>query len=161
MVTVSEYYPIINAGAIESIYKQPNMIPLLAFLLANVTVNSLEYEFLGGLPITGIITLLSSSVVKRQIFEKYLDFEKQLSTLDSGKTSSAYIASTVRAGYDFVMKFMDFVSWYGLALSVTTVGYMIANSYISSGPSIELPNSSEGGESPLHPSIHAKPNHDA
>ena len=160
MVTVSEYYPIIiNAGAIESIYKQPNMIPLLAFLLANVTVNSLEYEFLGGLPITGIITLLSSSVVKRQIFEKYLDFEKQLSTLDIGKTSSAYIASTVRAGYDFVMKFMDFVSWYGLALSVTTVGYMIAHPPLDV-PTIILPGS-EGGESPLHPSIHAQPNHDA
>jgi len=159
MVTVSEYYPIINAGAIESIYKQPNMIPLLAFLLANVTVNSLEYEFLGGLPITGIITLLSSSVVKRQIFEKYLDFEKQLSTLDIGKTSSAYIASTVRAGYDFVMKFMDFVSWYGLALSVTTVGYMIAHPPLDV-PTITLPGS-EGSESPPFPSIHAKPNHDA
>jgi len=159
MVTVSEYYPIINAGAIESIYKQPNMIPLLAFLLANVTVNSLEYEFLGGLPITGIITLLSSSVVKRQIFEKYLDFEKQLSTLDIGKTSSAYIASTVRAGYDFVMKFMDFVSWYGLALSVTTVGYMIAHPPLDV-PTITLPGS-EGSESPPFPSIHAKPNHDS
>ena len=161
MVTVSEYLAgparIIKAGEIESMQKQPNFIPLLAFFLANVIVNSAKYEVLGGLPITGIVTYLCSLPLKIMIDEKYFEISKYISESDPGELSLSSLISMVDKSYDMAVNVSKFIGWLGLALSVTTVGYMIANSYISSGPSIELPNS----ESPLHPSIRAKPNHDA
>ena len=103
MVTVSEYLAgsarIIKAGEIESMQKQPNFIPLLAFFLANVIVNSAKYEVLGGLPITGIVTYLCSLPLKIMIDEKYFEISKGLVKIREDFYST--LSSTICIYYHF------------------------------------------------------------